>query len=183
MTEEQIRALLAVAMAYDNRRPGDAALAAWTEAATRGRWTFRAALDALHAHYAETTVWVMPGHITARLNADRRQPPPTDAIAELPAGPPTGPETFHAIIGQLAQRLGWTRGTTTPEDTRLLAVDCPHCHAGPGRPCSRLATRGPRRGQHVPLSGVHPSRRDIAAGRNPTGNRAEPPQDASESRS
>src|SRR6266536_2252130 len=71
-------------MAYDNRRPGDANIAAWMEAAHRGRWTFDAALDAIHAHYAENTDPLMPGHITTRIRAAL-----PDNINETPHRPAT----------------------------------------------------------------------------------------------
>lgn len=75
MTENEIRALLATCMAYDNRRqPGAANIAAWLEAAHRANWTFDAAVDAIHGHYAESPDFLMPGHITARLRAARQGP-------------------------------------------------------------------------------------------------------------
>lgn len=98
MTEQEIRALLVAAMAYDNRKPGDANVAAWTEAAKRGRWTFKAALDAIHEHYATSTAFLMPGHITAAIRARMRQPVP---FAELEAAQPASKETqerFSALI-------------------------------------------------------------------------------------
>lgn len=64
MTEPEVRRLLAAAMAYDNRKPGEANIAAWTEAANRGRWTFDDALEAVHEHYARSSVFLMPAHIT-----------------------------------------------------------------------------------------------------------------------
>lgn len=86
LTDPQVRALLAAAMSYDNRKPGNANVAAWTEAATRGRWTFDAALDAIHAHYAASTDFLMPGHITQRIKAEVRYAPNPDRPAALPAG-------------------------------------------------------------------------------------------------
>lgn len=162
MNEQEIRALLAAAMAYDNRKPGDATVMAWLEAATRARWTFPAALDALHAHYAESGDWVMPGHITARIRAARGPGRPDEVLA-LPAGPPAQPERIRAVVDALARRLGWQRiptSTVTAPD-----VECPHCHAAPKRPCTRMATRGPHRGERVRLTGgeVHPSRLALAA--------------------
>jgi hypothetical protein len=38
LSEEQIKHLLVTAMAYDNRKPGEAQISAWGEAAYRGRW-------------------------------------------------------------------------------------------------------------------------------------------------
>lgn len=72
MNEIEVRRLLAAAMAYDNRKPGQAAVLAWGEAADRGRWSFEAALEAVHCHYAESTEFLMPGHITQRLRTGRR---------------------------------------------------------------------------------------------------------------
>jgi hypothetical protein len=80
LTDNQVRALLAAAMAYDNRKPGAANIAAWTEAAHRGRWPFHDALEAIHEHYARSTDFLMPGHITERLRAERRQPAPVREI-------------------------------------------------------------------------------------------------------
>ena len=71
--EQQIIDLLKVASAYDSRKPDHAAVLAWREAAGRARWTFPAALDAIHAHYAESAERIMPGHVTARLRAEVRR--------------------------------------------------------------------------------------------------------------
>lgn len=82
LSEADVKRLLVAAMAYDNRRPGEAATAAWMDAAHRGRWTFGEALEAIKAHYAESTEFLMPAHITARLRQNRRYPAP---FGELPA--------------------------------------------------------------------------------------------------
>jgi hypothetical protein len=157
MTEQEIRALLIAAMAYDNRKPGNATVAAWLEAAQRSRWTFDAALDALHAHYAESADWVMPGHITARLRTARTGPAPVGELLALPVGEPAQPERIDSIVDAVAARLGWQRTPTTPDPG--LGQRCPHCHAAPGRPCTRVIARGGRRGQYVPIGRPHPSRR------------------------
>jgi len=91
MTETEIRALLAAAVAYDNRRPSAANIAAWHEAANRARWTFHAALDAIHAHYAESTTFLMPGHITTRLEQNETPPGPRPTPRCRPPHPPTKP--------------------------------------------------------------------------------------------
>lgn len=99
MTEDEIRGLLAAAMAYDNRRPGDANVAAWMEAAARARWTFAEALEAIHAHYATSTAFLMPGHITELIRAGRRQPA---TYRELDAASPASVEhreRMKALIG------------------------------------------------------------------------------------
>jgi hypothetical protein len=102
MNEQEVRAVLATAMAYDNRKPGEANVAAWMEAADRGRWTFGAALDAVHEHYATSTQFLMPGHITAAVRARMRIPAPaSEAVAQIEAAAPAEEEArkrWTAII-------------------------------------------------------------------------------------
>jgi hypothetical protein len=104
MNEQEVRAVLATAMAYDNRKPGEANIAAWMEAASRGRWTFEAALEAVHQHYATSTQFLMPGHITAVVRARMQLPAPaSEAVAEIEAAAPASEEVrrrFAALIGQ-----------------------------------------------------------------------------------
>lgn len=93
MLEQEVRAILAAAMAYDNRKPGEANIAAWMEAAVRGRWTFEEALEAVHDHYLKSPDWLMPAHVTAFIRAKMRQPQPaSEAIAQLGATPPASDE-------------------------------------------------------------------------------------------
>ncbi|MFC0546907.1 zinc finger domain-containing protein [Kutzneria chonburiensis] len=158
MRELEVRALLATCMAYDHRRPGDADLAAWTDAATRGRWTFAEANEAIRQHYATTAAWIMPGHVDARIRAGRQQPP---RVPELPPAAPAAPSHVRAIVDQLAARLGWRRPPPV-DGVEALAVQCPSCLAAVGRPCTRQVTRGHRRGQLVAMN-PHPSRRELAA--------------------
>lgn len=109
MTEQEIKALLALAMSYDNRRPGEANTAAWVEAAARGRWTFDAAVEAIHAHYATSTQFLMPGHITAAVRARMRLPAPaSEAVAEIEAASPASEETRRKamdVIRRFADRF------------------------------------------------------------------------------
>jgi hypothetical protein len=162
LTQDQIVSLLQVAAAYDNRNIGSANVHAWHDAADRERWVFDDAVAAIKAHYAESTTYLLPAHVTQRIRGKRQQPAPPAAVAALPAGPPAAPERIQGLIEQVAARLGWQRINTDPAHADTMRVECPHCHAGPGRSCTRLATRGPRRGQYVPLTQPHPSRRDIA---------------------
>jgi len=166
LNQEQVAALLVVAMAYDNRKPGDATVAAWTEAAHRGKWRFGPAREAIHAHYATSTAFIMPAHITERLKVESRFPPRfgEDPPAELEAGPPpepAQPERVRSIVEALAGRLGWKRKPA--HDDPALQVDCPWCNAVAGRPCAQLATRGPHRGEYIKRSTPHPSRVDLAS--------------------
>lgn len=162
MTEAEIRKLYAIAMAYDNRKLSNAGITAWWEQAERNRWTFDEAREAIHRHHATSTEFLMPAHVTTLIRAERRQPAPVRQLA-LPAAPPAQQGTIRRVVSDLARQLGWRRGTVSGEDQRVLAVECPHCQAGPMRPCTRLATRGPHRGEHMPLRrGFHPSRVDLA---------------------
>lgn len=155
MTDQEIRQLLAAIMAYDNRKPSDAALLAWGEVAARGRWTFQEALDAVHEHFTESTAFLMPAHITQRIKAARQDATMREPIvqpdligrqrlAELTAG---AFRAVHASVGE-------------PEDdagnlVRRLALRrrCPHCNADAGAQCTRSSHNG-----SVQLSNPHPSR-------------------------
>ena len=115
LTEQQVRSLLATAMAYDNRKPGEANIAAWLEAANRGRWTFEAALEAIHAHYVASTDFLMPAHITAALRAKSRQPTP---FAELEASQPASPEHAERMSALIRDRFAMPK----PTDDRPRSV-------------------------------------------------------------
>jgi hypothetical protein len=158
MTEVEIKRVLAAVVAYDNRKPSNANITAWLEASDRGRWTFNEALEAVHQHYTTSTDFLMPGHVTAIIKANRRQP--EHHVPALEAAK-AAPERIQGLIDEVARRLGWQRTVQSHSDP-ARAVECPYCHAAQGRPCSRMATRGHRRGEHVPLSAPHPSRIELA---------------------
>lgn len=161
MPEAHVRALLAVAMSYDNRRPGEANLMAWAEAAERGRWTFESAREAIHAHYARSTEFLMPAHITAALRAQRSAPPVFEAPLIEGAGP-ADPERVRSIVAEVSSRLGWVAADLSGPERAALRVDCPWCHARAGSPCTRHITRGPHRGEWAARSAPHPSRVETA---------------------
>lgn len=154
MTEREIRAVYALATTYDNRKTSEANVTAWWEQARRNRWTFDEAREAIHEHHRHSTEFLMPAHVTAIIRANRRQPEHIDNVRQLPAAPAAQPERIRSIVGEIARRLHWKRPPYNP----ALDVECPYCHAAPKRPCARLVTRGPHRGQYVPLSTPHPSR-------------------------
>jgi hypothetical protein len=102
MLEHEVRQILATAMAYDNRKPGEANIAAWTEAADRGRWTFADALEAVHDHYARSTDFLMPAHVTAFIRLKMRLPQPvSEAVAHLEAAPPASEETRRRAMEEI----------------------------------------------------------------------------------
>lgn len=158
MTENEIKALLAIVVAYDNRRPSVANITAWHEQAERARWTMFEAQEAIHQHFMESTEFLMPAHVTAIIKTARRLP--EHHVPELTAAKADS-ERVQTMMAEFARRFGWNRKTKQAHDHPALKVGCPHCHAGPGRPCARLATRGAHRGEHVQLSAPHPSRMDL----------------------
>lgn len=73
MSREEAIKLLAVITCYDNRNAGEGSVLAWCEASRRGDWTFEEALDAVHAHYAEETTFLMVAHVTHHVRARRAE--------------------------------------------------------------------------------------------------------------
>lgn len=158
MNEDQVKALLVLAMSYDNRKmPGQANVVAWVEASERGRWTFESAREAILAHYAEETAFIMPGHITARVRKQRQTLPSVQRLAIESS--PAEPERIRSIMSGLAKMLGWQKPATTTAET--FPVQCPYCHSLPGKPCVRMIGHGHRRGQFIPLQNTHQSRVDL----------------------
>lgn len=160
LDENQVRALLVVAMSYDNRRPGDANVAAWMDAAARARWEFVPAREAIKAHYAESDKFIMPGHITERLKVSKALPPKFVPEIEGPSGPPAVDERIRELVEATAEKLAWpdTQGHRSP----ALSVRCPvdGCHAAVGQPCTRPTTGS----QRVERGTAHPSREELASG-------------------
>ncbi|WP_280273422.1 hypothetical protein [Nocardia wallacei] len=74
MTPDDVLVLLQVAQSYDNRNIDRIMQSSWLDAAHRARWDRDAALTAIRAHYAESTDWIMPGHVTARIKAAAKAP-------------------------------------------------------------------------------------------------------------
>jgi hypothetical protein len=108
MNRDEIIELLQVIHAYDNRKIDGITVAAWSESARRARWTVREATEAVHEHFANTPgTWLMPGHVTERVRASRRQPAPIDELRALEPAPPASPEKRAAVmdmVRQLAER-------------------------------------------------------------------------------
>ncbi|MCO1575339.1 hypothetical protein M8C13_06140 [Crossiella sp. SN42] len=173
MNEADIRAVLAAAMAFDHRKlPGQADIAAWTEAGVRGGWARDEAVEAVAEHYTHSTEFLRPGHLTAIIRHRRTKPPAVTAVAALPATPPADPERIGRLVAELGARLGWRR----PPEASSLIVECPACHARPKSACRRRVFRGPHRGEFVAMSGVHASRSELAARASPAGHGHNHPQ-------
>lgn len=147
-------------MSYDNRKPGDGNIMAWQESSVRGRWTFEEAREAVFEHFANSTEYLRPAHVTQHIRAQRQLPLPAKLI-EAPPKPAAQPEHVRNVLAALGKRLGWTQQQTTHDPA--MSVTCPHCRAVAGRPCARQLGRGHRRGQWVPIKAFHPSRIELAA--------------------
>lgn len=65
MNQQEAAALLAVAAAFDNRKPDADAALAWSLALAD--FDFISARDAVVAHYRESRDWIMPSDIVARI--------------------------------------------------------------------------------------------------------------------
>lgn len=150
--------LLDFAASYDGRKPNPKAVQSWVDASARGRWGFDDAVDAVRQHYATTTVWLMPGHITEAMRQRRAQPPPiTEQRTAIAGSPPADPATITSAIAEVARELGWDEQI----DRRAVQnAGCEWCRARRGEQCTR-PTR--RRGEdaRVPCQ-PHPVRRAAA---------------------
>ena len=116
LTRDQVIELLQLAAAGDKRTIGEADVAMWSDAARIGRWAVRmldrgsgewvwtnqVALDAIRNHFARSTTYLLPGHITEYVAAYRRQPQPAaEAIAHLEAAPPASEETRRKAMDEI----------------------------------------------------------------------------------
>lgn len=84
MTRDEITIFLSRIQAVDNRTITAETVTAWHDAAIREKWTTDYAVEAMRRHFAESTDWLMPGHITQRIRTirrDRREP-----LRALPRG-------------------------------------------------------------------------------------------------
>lgn len=75
MNTQEAAALLAVAAAFDNRKPDADAAMAW--AAALGDMEFNSCRDAVVGHYRESREWIMPADVVSRVRviaAERMRP-------------------------------------------------------------------------------------------------------------
>jgi hypothetical protein len=165
LTKREVASLLAVAATFDRRRGtvGEVDVEAWTAAAHVGRWTFDAAVEAVKAHYAESTENLMPAHITQRLRGEQRQPARYGDTPRAIQGPTAATaEQRAAAMRKIAETIGTKKGRqpdVVADDRAALCLDveCPHCHALQGVRCTG------HRGTTLTKSPCHPSRAEASA--------------------
>jgi hypothetical protein len=156
MDTQQVRQLLAVVIAYDNRKLAEANILAWSEAARRGRWTLAEAIEAVHDHYGRESTWLMPGHVTASIRAKRQDHAMREQAAWQIEAAPRVAELVAGVLPDVDAAVVDHEPPPVPSKYRNA---CPHCHAAPGAPCVR-PSHGPK---PVALAGVHPARLNAEA--------------------
>lgn len=101
MTPDEVIDLLTLAAAYDRRTVGQADIEAWMDAARRAHWTAAEAHEAVKTHYAHAVQFVMPGHVTDLIRAERRkQASSHDVLGPAAPASPETRERMRAIIGK-----------------------------------------------------------------------------------
>lgn len=103
MNHDEVIELLQVIQSYDNRSTSQLTIATWHEAAQRGRWTRAAALEAVHEHYATSTDWLMPGHVTTMVRAAMRQPAPAAEVTAQLCKAPASEEVRNRAMADIAK--------------------------------------------------------------------------------
>lgn len=94
MTPAEAQVLLSMAAAFDNRKPDPDAAKAW--AAALDGLPFEDCRAALIEHYANTTDWIMPAHITTIVKRRRAK-----RISQADIPPPPNPDDPAAYIADL----------------------------------------------------------------------------------
>lgn len=125
LTKDQVVELLQVAATYDRRTIGDTDVVAWAHAANHGRWAVHVrevgsppmwsnhvAVEAIRHHYATSTAYLMPGHITDYVRNWRRDVP--TAAAQLNPAAPASEETRRKAMDEMFGRYAET--FEPPED-------------------------------------------------------------------
>lgn len=159
MTHNEIIDLLTAVSAFDNRRPNPAAVAAWGKAAELGRWTLAEALDAVTLHFADSTEYLMPAHITKLIRSSRQDRAMREEALAIEAGlvDPEAAARVQAVVAEMAKSMGWTDRSESRQSF-ALRVPCPHCGATRGARCFSPAT-----GKPLTQSACHPARSDALA--------------------
>jgi hypothetical protein len=142
--------LLAIASAFDNRKPNEAQAIAWAE--VLDGLDPRDCVEAIKGHYKESKEYLMPAHIVSRarmMMLDRRDRQTAEehlAIMAAPERPELTEQAMEGVKAALAEPKVYAQSDR--------ANECPWCKAKPGRGCVTPVT-------NRPISGVHPSRLEV----------------------
>lgn len=101
MTRDEILTLLQIVASYDGRKTDGLIVDAWAKSADLARWDFPSASTAVHQHYAASTAWLMPGHVTELIRSGKRHPAPADEVLALNAAPPASAERRAELMAQI----------------------------------------------------------------------------------
>jgi hypothetical protein len=142
--------LLAIASAFDNRKPNEAQAIAWAE--VLDGLDPRDCVEAIKGHYKESKEYLMPAHVVARARMamlDRRERQQVEEHLAIMAQPvnPDGMKMLEAGIAAVGNE-------PPPPPKGDRANECPWCGAKPGRPCTTPVTG-------TLITGVHPSRLEV----------------------
>jgi hypothetical protein len=153
MNEQDVAQLLTIDANITGRQIDAPMVKAWH--AILGDLDANDCLEALRTYYRESTDgrWIMPGHIVQRVRTimlRRREEIQVAEFKEIMAQPANPEKTRLAIEGAKA---ALAEPKAPPRNDR--ANECPWCKAKPGRGCVTPVT-------NRPISGVHPSRLEVA---------------------
>lgn len=113
MTRDDIIELMQLITSFDNRNSDAYMETSWLDAARVQRWTYEGACAAVRAHFSSSTEWIMPGHVTQWLRAQRSGPPPVSELRSLPVGPPASVASRRAAIALFRESVGTREIETT----------------------------------------------------------------------
>lgn len=88
MTTEELTMLLARIQVLDNRQVDQLTIEAWSP--LLAGIPYEEAVEAVNGHFAESTDYLQPAHITARVRAKRRAALPQTMSEEAPPSCPDG---------------------------------------------------------------------------------------------
>lgn len=83
MNRTEVGQLLALAALVDNRTVTPEACLMWHE--LTGAIPYQDAVEAMHAHYRESTDWLMPAHVVRRVTSMRKALEPRTMSPAIPA--------------------------------------------------------------------------------------------------
>lgn len=119
ITREQTAEVLEVVAHYDGRRVTNPMVDTWHEQARRAKWHVTDALNAVHAHFAESKKQIYPLDITERIRAVKNLPPYPERAGERKQA-----HTVHADPNcTLCDEYGWVNDS---EDKYGWAIRCRH---------------------------------------------------------